>query len=78
MQDVQHDGSNFQQNIGGCLEAAIGEHGLAPSAYAAWLQRIEPHVATLKEDYRENRLALLRIVEDTADIDAAEAALARL
>jgi glucose-6-phosphate isomerase len=78
MQDVQHDGSNFQQNIGGCLEAAIGEHGLAPSAYAAWLQRIEPHVATLKDDYRENRLALLRIVEDTADIDAAEAALARL
>lgn len=78
MQDVQHDGSSFQQNIGGCLEAAIGEHGLAPSAYAAWLQRIEPHVATLKDDYRDNRLALLRIVEDTADIDAAEAALARL
>ncbi|MBN9292106.1 MAG: glucose-6-phosphate isomerase, partial [Hyphomicrobium denitrificans] len=78
MQDVQHDGSSFQQNIGGCLEAAIGEHGLAPSAYAAWLQRIEPHVATLKDDYRDNRLALLRMVEDTADIDAAEAALARL
>lgn len=78
MQDGQHDGSNFQQNIGGCLEAAIGEHGLAPSAYSAWLQRIEPHVATLKDDYRDNRLALLRIVEDTADIDAAEAALARL
>ena len=78
MQDVQHHGSNFQHNISGCLEAAIGEHGLAPSAYAAWLSRIEPHVAALKDDYRENRLALLRIVEDTADIDAAEAALARL
>jgi glucose-6-phosphate isomerase len=78
MQDVQHHGSNFQHDISGCLEAAIGEHGLAPSAYAAWLSRIEPHVAALKDDYRENRLALLRIVEDTADIDAAEAALARL
>lgn len=78
MQDVQHHGSNFQHDISGCLEASIGEHGLAPSAYAAWLSRIEPHVAALKDDYRENRLALLRIVEDTADIDAAEAALARL
>jgi glucose-6-phosphate isomerase len=78
MQDGQHDGSEFQQNISGCLAAAIGEHGLAPSAYAAWLSRIEPHVAALKDDYRENRLALLRIVEDMADIDAAEAALAHL
>lgn len=78
MQDGQHDGSKFHQNIGGCLEATIGEHGLAPSAYAAWLSRIEPHVAALKDDYRNNRLALLRIAEDTADIDAAEAALARL
>jgi len=78
MQDGQHDRSKFQQNIRGCLEAAIGEHGLAPSVFAAWLQRIEPHVAGLKDDYRNNRLALLRIVEDTADIEAAEAALARL
>jgi glucose-6-phosphate isomerase len=78
MQDGQHDGTKFQQNIGGCLEAAIGEHGLSPAAYASWLSRIEPHVAALKDDYRNNRLALLRIPEDTADIDAAEAALARL
>jgi glucose-6-phosphate isomerase len=78
MQDGQHDRTKFQQNIGGCLEAAIGEHGLSPTAYASWLSRIEPHVAALKDDYRNNRLALLRIPEDTADIDAAEAALARL
>jgi glucose-6-phosphate isomerase len=78
MQDGQHDGTKFHQNIGVCLEAAIGEHGLSPTAYASWLSRIEPHVAALKDDYRNNRLALLRIPEDTADIDAAEAALARL
>jgi len=78
MQDVQHHGSNFQHDISGCLETEIGEHGLALSTYAAWLSRIEPHVAALKDDYRNNSLALLRIVEDTADIDAAEAALARL
>jgi glucose-6-phosphate isomerase len=78
MQDGHHDASKFHQNIGGCLEATIGEHGLTPSAFASWLSRIEPHVAALKDDYRNNRLALLRIAEDTADIDAAEAALARL
>lgn len=78
MQDGHHDASKFHQNIGGCLEATIGEHGLTPSAFKSWLSRIEPHVAALKDDYRNNRLALLRIPEDTADIDAAEAALARL
>jgi glucose-6-phosphate isomerase len=78
MQGGHHDASKFHQNIGGCLEATIGEHGLTPSAFKSWLSRIEPHVATLKDDYRNNRLALLRIAEDTADIDAAEAALARL
>jgi glucose-6-phosphate isomerase len=78
MQGGHHDASKFHQNIGGCLEATIGEHGLTPSAFKSWLSRIEPHVAALKDDYRNNRLALLRIAEDTADIDAAEAALARL
>lgn len=78
MQDGHHDANKFHQNIGGCLEATIGEHGLAPSAFASWLSRVEPHVAALKDDYRNNCLALLRIAEDTADIDAAEAALSRL
>jgi len=77
MQDG-HDGSGFQQNIAGCLDGAIGAHGLSRAVYETWLSRIEPHVAALKDDYRDNRLAVLRIAEDTADIDAAEAALARL
>jgi glucose-6-phosphate isomerase len=78
MQDGHHDGNKFHQNISGCLEAAIGEHGLSPSVYASWLERIGPHVKTLQDDCRNNRLALLRITEDTADIADAEAALARL
>ncbi|WP_414463900.1 glucose-6-phosphate isomerase [Hyphomicrobium sp. DY-1] len=68
----------FQQNIDGCLENAIGQHGLAPQAYASWLDSIGPHVETLKDDYRKDRLPLLRIAEEEQDIADAEAALAKL
>ncbi len=79
MQDGQrHDGNMFQQNIDGCLENAIGQHGLAPQAYASWLDSIGPHVETLKDDYRKDRLPLLRIAEEEQDIADAEAALAKL
>lgn len=79
MQDGQrHDGNMFQQNIDGCLENAIGQHGLALSAYASWLDSIGPHVETLKDDYRKDRLPLLRIAEEEQDIADAEAALAKL
>jgi glucose-6-phosphate isomerase len=78
MQDGHHDGSKFQQNIKGCLDTAIGEHGLSPASYKSWLARIAPHVEALKDDYRNSRLALLRIPEETSDIADAEAALARL
>lgn len=79
MQDGQrHDRTMFQQNIDGCLETAIGQHGLAPQAYASWLDSIGPHVETLKDDYRKDRLPLLRIAEEEQDIADAEAALAKL
>jgi glucose-6-phosphate isomerase len=78
MQDGHHDGSKFQQNIDGCLDTAIGEHGLSPASYRSWLVRIAPHVEGLKDDYRNSRLALLGIPEETSDIADAEAALARL
>ena len=79
MQDGQkHDGSVFNQNIDGCLESAIGKYGLSRSQYESWLTRAGPHVEALKDDYRNNRLALLRIAEDVSDIAEAEAALARL
>ncbi|WP_244420918.1 glucose-6-phosphate isomerase [Hyphomicrobium sp. MC1] len=68
----------FQQNIDGCLETAIGQHGLAPQAYASWLDSIGPHIETLKDDYRKDRLPLLRIAEEEQDIADAEAALAKL
>src|SRR6478752_7681014 len=79
MQDGQrHDGNTFYQNIDGCLEGAIGQYGLSPSAYSSWLDRIGPHVETLKEDYRSGKLPLLRIADQDRDIADAESALARL
>jgi glucose-6-phosphate isomerase len=79
MQDGQkHDDSVFNQNIDGCLESTIGKYGLSRSQYDAWIERAGPHVEALKDDYRNNRLALLRIAEEVSDIAEAEAALARL
>ena len=78
-----HDGGQFEpgtftQDIDGCLEAAIGEHGLSRAVFAAWLNRVWPHVQALQDDYRDHRLPVLRIAEETTDIAEAEAALARL
>jgi glucose-6-phosphate isomerase len=79
MQDgVQNDGAMFQQNIDGCLDAKIGKHGLTSSEHSSWLERMNPHLASLKDDYRNKTLALLRIAEDEQDIADAETALAKL
>jgi glucose-6-phosphate isomerase len=73
-----HQGIGLVQSVAGCLEAAIGGHGLTPGQYASWLARTRPHIDGLKADYKSGRLPLLRIAEDTADIDAARAALTKL
>ncbi|HET6390523.1 glucose-6-phosphate isomerase [Hyphomicrobium sp.] len=79
MQDGhRHDETTFQQSIDGCLEGAIGEHGLAPSKHSEWLDRIAPHVEALKDDYRTGKLPLLRIAEEERDIAEAQAAYAKL
>ncbi|MBN9247076.1 MAG: glucose-6-phosphate isomerase [Hyphomicrobium sp.] len=79
MQDGhRHEESAFRQSIDGCLEGAIGEHGLAPSKHSAWVDRIAPHVEALKDDYRTGKLPLLRIAEEERDIADAEAAYAKL
>jgi glucose-6-phosphate isomerase len=68
----------YTQSIAGCLEAAIGRHGLTPAELDRWLAPLGPAVAALQEDYRTRRLPHLRIAEETADLAAAEAALAHL
>jgi glucose-6-phosphate isomerase len=79
MQDGRrHDGDIYTQSIDGCLDGSIGQHGLAPSVHASWLDRMGPHVEALKHDYKNGTLALLRIAEDEQDIADAEVALAKL
>ena len=68
----------YRQSIEGCLAGAIGAHGLDRTTIESWLARTAPGLGELQKDHAESRLALLRIVDDTADIDAAEAALAKL
>jgi glucose-6-phosphate isomerase len=69
---------HYSQNVAGCLDAAIGVHGLDQPTLAHALDRLTPALAQLRTDYTSKRLALLRLPEDTADIDAAETALAKL
>lgn len=68
----------YRQSIDGCLEGAIGAHGLPPTVYASWLQKTESHMAALKADYAAKRLPLLNIPDETADIADATAALKTL
>ncbi len=68
----------YLQSIGGCLDSAIGAHGLDHATVTRALDRLGPALAGMQQDYQSGRLPLLRLPEDTADIEAAEAALAKL
>ncbi len=68
----------YRQDLAGCLDPAIGSHGLTALALSGWMRKADAALGGLRADYNRGTLPLLRIVEDTADIDAAEAALAKL
>src|SRR5262249_28040395 len=68
----------YRQSIAGCLSGAIGEHGLSEAELGLWLAKLAPALHDLKADYASGRLPLLKIPEETADLDAAEAALEKL
>ncbi|MDX2259719.1 MAG: glucose-6-phosphate isomerase [Hyphomicrobiaceae bacterium] len=68
----------YSVSVAGCLEGAIGAHGLPPATLAAYLDRLAPHVAALADDARTGRLPLLTIVREREDIETAHAALDRL
>jgi glucose-6-phosphate isomerase len=72
------DTASFVLSIDGCLDGAIGEHGLTAGEFEGWLSRLTPAVAALQDDYRTGRLPHLRIPEATADVAEAQAALTRL
>lgn len=66
------------QSIDGCLEAAIGRHGLPAASLAARLARLEGALARLRQDYQSGAMPLLRVPERTQDIADARAAFDRL
>ncbi|MGE0025314.1 MAG: glucose-6-phosphate isomerase [Hyphomicrobium sp.] len=68
----------YRQSIAGCLTGAIGEHGLSEAELGRWLEKLAPALHDLKADHASGRLPLLRIPEETADIDAAEEAFDKL
>ncbi len=68
----------FRQGIDGLREGAIGSHGLSDADLQRWLAKLAPAVDRLKQELETGSLPLLRVPEETADIAAAEAALARL
>ncbi len=68
----------YLQSIGGCLDSAIAAHGLDKSTLDRALDRLVPALAAIKRDYQSDQLPLLRLPEETADIDAAETALKQL
>jgi glucose-6-phosphate isomerase len=71
-------GTDYRQSIAGCFDGAIGRNGLSQAEFAPWLDRLAPALARLQDDYRTRRLPHLRIPEESADIEAAEAAFAKL
>ncbi len=70
--------SPYVQSIAGCLDGAIGANGLDTATLTTWLAKLSPALERLKEDYSTGRLPVLTIPEETADIDEAAEALARL
>jgi len=64
----------FRQSIAGCLEPAIGRHGLAEASLDAMIARGAPEIARLAGEFDSASLPLLRIAEETADVVAAVAA----
>lgn len=68
----------YAQSIAGCLAGAIGRHGLSELELSRYLTRMEGQLEQLKDNARTGRLPLLTIPQETRDIDAAAAALAKL
>jgi glucose-6-phosphate isomerase len=68
----------FTQSIAGCLASSIGEHGLTEAQLKIWLDKLAAPLAELQQNYRHHTLPLLRIAEETADLEAAEQAYRKL
>ena len=70
--------SYYSQSIKGCLEPAIGSHGLSLSELEHSLEKLQPAIAKLQAAYDSNSLPLLHVPQDVEDLVAAKAALDKL
>lgn len=68
----------FLQTIDGCLDSAIGAHGLTQGQLDSYLGRLAPELDRLRDEHRTRALPLLTLPRDTVDLADAEAALAQL
>ena len=60
----------YRQDLSGILEDAAGRGGLPAGDFAIWTARTQPALARLRQHYAEATLALLRLPEETGDLDA--------
>ncbi len=65
----------YAQQISGCLAHRIGQMGLRQMELVQSLERLRPELARLRDEYEDGSLALLRVPEQSADIETARAAL---
>jgi glucose-6-phosphate isomerase len=75
---VNDPAAPYRHSLAGCLDGAIGRHGLTEPEFARWLDKLAPAIERLQADYAGRKLAHLRIPEETADIEEAEAAFTKL
>ena len=68
----------LSQSIEGCLETGIGHAGLSQASLDAYLAKLEPCLAALREAYAKSTLPLLKVPEWRDDIAPAREALERL
>lgn len=69
----------YRQSISGCLEGAIGQHGLTEQHIARRLNKLVAPLEALKSSLSSNTwLPLLTVCSETTDIEAAQAGLDRL
>jgi glucose-6-phosphate isomerase len=68
----------YRQSVEGCLSSKIGDTGLAEGRLAHWLAEAAPRFKALQEEARTKSFAHFRILSETADIEEATAAYAKL
>ena len=75
---LEMSGQYYNQSIIGCMQEAVGDYGLAPDMLEKKLSVLVPSLEKMQAAYRDRSLPLLRVPEDTEDLEAARKALTKL